>query len=229
VILIQHGGATVLIDPAYDDPGTQWQEKFGARWPGLVRSPGMQAALESMGVRPDEVTHVLITHAHDDHFAGVVAERGGRNELRFPNARHFIGRHDWEGNPRRDQPQSDLSLRLGAVDRAGLLNLVDGNQEVAPGVTMIHAPGETPGHSIIRLDSGGERFYALGDLFHHSCEVEFLDWASPWSDFSVMNSSRERFLAEAVPADATVVFTHEPFPPWGHIVPAGDGYRFERG
>jgi glyoxylase-like metal-dependent hydrolase (beta-lactamase superfamily II) len=229
VILIQHAGATVLVDPAYDDPGTEWQDKFAAKWPGLVRSPGMQAGLESVGVRPEDVTHVLITHAHDDHFAGVIAERGGKNEIRFPNARHFIGRDDWEGNPRREQPQHDLAARLGVVEAAGLLNLVDGTQEVAPGVTMIHAPGESKGHSIVRLDSAGERFYALGDLFHHSSEVEYLDWASPWVDLSAMRPSRERLLAEAVPANAIVVFTHEPFPPWGRIVRAGDGYRFERG
>jgi glyoxylase-like metal-dependent hydrolase (beta-lactamase superfamily II) len=229
VILIRHGGATVLIDPAYDDPGTEWQEKFAKKWPGLVRSPGMQAGLASVGVRPEDVTHVLITHAHDDHFAGVVAERGGRNELRFPNAQHFIGRGDWEGNPRRDQPQYDLSARLGAVERAGLLHLVDGAREVAPGVTMIPAPGESAGHSIVRLDSAGERFYALGDLFHHSCEVEYLDWASPWVDLGAMRPSRERLLAEAVPANATVVFTHEPFPPWGRIVRTDTGHRFARG
>jgi glyoxylase-like metal-dependent hydrolase (beta-lactamase superfamily II) len=229
VILIQTEGATVLIDPAYDDPGTEWDSKFAAKWPGLVRSPGMAAGLASLGVRPEEVTHVLITHAHDDHFAGVVVERDGRHEVRFPNARHFIGRRDWEGNPRRDQPQHDLSARLGAVDRAGLLNLVDGTQEIVPGVTMIHAPGESQGHSIVRLDSAGERFYALGDLFHHSCEVGFLDWASPWVDLSAMRPSRERLLAEAVPATATVVFTHEPFPPWGRITRTDEGHRFERG
>src|SRR5215216_830275 len=133
VLLIQHGGATVLIDPAYDDPGSAWEATFAAKWPGLVRSPGLAAGLASVGVRPEQVTHVLITHAHDDHFAGVVTERDGRHVLRFPHARHFIGRREWEGNPRRDQPHHDLSVLLGAVERAGLLVLVDGDREVAPG------------------------------------------------------------------------------------------------
>ena len=106
---------------------------------------------------------------------------------------------------------------------------MDGDREVAPGVAMLHAPGETAGHCVVRLDAGGERFYALGDLFHHACEVEHLDWASPWVDLAAMRASRERLLAEAVPTNAIVVFTHEPFPPWGRIVQAGEGYRFERG
>src|SRR5882672_1165697 len=77
VMHVRLGDASIVIDPAYDDPGTAWEQRFAAKWPGLVRSPGMAAGLASIGVRPEEVTHVLITHAHDDHFAGVVAERGG--------------------------------------------------------------------------------------------------------------------------------------------------------
>ena len=93
---------------------------------------------------------------------------------------------------------------------------------------MLHAPGETPGHSIVRLDSGGARFYALGDLFHHPSEITYRDWASPWVDLPTMRASRERFLAEAVPTNATIVFTHEHFPAWGHIIAADGNYRWER-
>jgi glyoxylase-like metal-dependent hydrolase (beta-lactamase superfamily II) len=229
VLLIQHGGATVLVDPAYDDPGSAWEATFAAKWPGLVRSPGLAAGLASVGVRPEAVTHVLITHAHDDHFAGVVHERDGRLVPRFPNARHLIGRGDWEGNPRRAEAASDLVTRLGAIDALGLLEAVEGDREVAPGITFIHAPGESPGHSIVRVTSGGATFYALGDLFHHACEIANLDWHSPWVEPAAMRASRERFLAEAVPQDATIVFTHEVFPFWGRIVREGEGYRWVRG
>lgn len=228
VIHVRIGDASILIDPAYDDPGTAWERAFAVRWPGVTRTPGMAAGLASIGVRPEEVTHVLITHAHDDHFAGVVAERGGRREVRFPNARHLIGRADWEGNPRRDNAEADISTRLGAVAARGLLDLVEGDREVVPGVKMIHAPGETKGHAIVRVASGGARFYALGDLFHHAAEIEHLDWASPWVDLPAMRASRDRLLAEAMPGGATVVFTHERFPMWGRIVAADGGHRWER-
>lgn len=227
VILIQTGDATILIDPAFDDPDSTWQREVAVEWKPR-RTLGMAAGLASVRVRPDEVTHVVITHAHIDHYAGVLVERDGDHAIRFPNARHFIGRQDWEGHPRRNEPQDDLSIRLGAIDRAGLLQLVDGDQEVAQGVTMIHAPGETPGHSVVRLTSAGARFYALADLVHHSCEVAFPDWAIPWGDLRTMRASRERLFSEAAETEATVVFTHEPFPPWGRIVRTGDGYTFER-
>jgi glyoxylase-like metal-dependent hydrolase (beta-lactamase superfamily II) len=229
VIHVALGDASVVIDPAFDDPGTTWDRQFATRWPRVTRTPGLAAALASIGVAPEAVTHVLITHAHDDHFAGVVYERAGQLVPRFPNARHLIGRGDWEGNPRRAAAASDLVTRLGAIDALGLLEPVAGDREVAPGITFIHAPGESPGHSIVRVTSGGATFYALGDLFHHACEIANLDWHSPWVEPAAMRASRERFLAEAVPQDATIVFTHEVFPFWGRIVREGEGYRWVRG
>ena len=94
---------------------------------------------------------------------------------------------------------------------------------------MLHAPGESPGHAIVRVASGEARFYFVGDLFHHPCEVEHLDWVSSGRDQAAMERSRRRLVAEAVPAGATLVFTHRPFPGWGRIVAQGDGYRWVDG
>lgn len=228
VVHIRTGDASILVDPGFDDPESSWQLEHGAASPGLTRTPGLEAGLAGIGVAPDQITHVLITHSHKDHFCGVAVVQGGRHVPRFPNARHLLGRHEWEGSPDRDRPDYDLSLRLGPVERQGLLDLVDGEREVVPGVTMIPAPGESPGHSIIRLRAGGESFYYVGDLFHHACEVEHSDWVSAGRDRAAMRVSRERLIAEAVPSGATVVFTHGPFPPWGRIVLEGEFHRWQR-
>jgi glyoxylase-like metal-dependent hydrolase (beta-lactamase superfamily II) len=216
------GRASILIDLGFDDPSeqSQWKE------PRHHRTPGIQAGLASIEVQPADVTHVLITHAHGDHFAGGAVD--GRP--RFPKAKVLLGRADWEGSPNRSSGDGNmLDQHLGAIERAGLLQLVGGQHEVVPGVTMVHAPGESPGHSIVRVESGGQRFYFLGDLFHHPCEVANLDWVSGGRDAAVMRASRERLLAEAVPAGATLVYTHSLFPGWGRIEADGDGYRWVGG
>jgi glyoxylase-like metal-dependent hydrolase (beta-lactamase superfamily II) len=182
-----------------------------------------------LGVRPEEVTHVLITHAHGDHVAGGSVERDGRRRPRFGRARHLIHRLDWDENPARRDPDSTLSRHLGPVAAAGLLEPVEGEPEVVPGVTLLHAPGESPGHQVVRVASGGERFYFLGDLFHHPCEVEHLDWVSRGRDRAAMERSRRRLIAEAVPAGASLVFSHRPFPGWGRIVARDGGYGWVDG
>ncbi len=107
-----------------------------------------------------------------------------------------------------------------------MLELVDGDQEVVPNVRMIHTPGETPGHSIVRVRSAEKRFYFVGDLFHHACEIANPDWASPGRT-TVMRTSRDRLFAEAS-AEATIVFAHAPFPAWGHIVAIDGGYVWKQ-
>jgi glyoxylase-like metal-dependent hydrolase (beta-lactamase superfamily II) len=228
VLLVQTGDATILIDTGLDEPGSRWEEHWLEAWPGSVRTPGAVAGLASVGVKPEDVTHILITHAHFDHVIGLAAERDGRYVPRYPNARVLLGRADWE-NASEEHVEPESRARIRAIEEAGLLELVDGEREVVPGVTMIPTPGESPGHSMIRVSSNGEDLYAVGDLFHLGAEVAHLDWTVPWADQEQMQASRRRLLESAASTDALVVFTHENFPPWGRVVrDEGTGYRWQR-
>ena len=82
---VQMDAAALLIDPGFDDPSAQ--RAGPPAWPALTRSPGLAAGLASIGVGPEQITHVLITHTHDDHFAGVTMERDGERVARYPRAR----------------------------------------------------------------------------------------------------------------------------------------------
>ncbi|MGA7671576.1 MAG: MBL fold metallo-hydrolase [Nitrolancea sp.] len=225
---VKIGDASILIDPGCDVPGSAWQDEFAHRFGTVTRTPGLLPALESLKIEPEDITHVLITHGHGDHVAGLAVERDGQMVPRFPNARHFIGRADWDENPQRSNPASEINRYLGAVESAGLLELVDGEQEIIPGVTMLPAPGETKGHSVIRVDSNGERFFYLGDLFHHEAEIVNLDWSSPGRDIDAMVVSRRRVIDEALPTAAICVYSHEPFPAWGRIEQHGNQARWVR-
>ena len=145
---VRLGATSLLIDTGYDDPSPQ----FARAHPAFTSSPGVTAGLASIGVRPEEITHVLLTHAHGDHFAAATVERGDGRVPRYPRARYLLGRRDWEDNPERERPDSPLATQLGPIERQGLLELVDGERELAPGITMLSAPGECPGHAIVRID-----------------------------------------------------------------------------
>jgi glyoxylase-like metal-dependent hydrolase (beta-lactamase superfamily II) len=228
VLLVQTGGATILIDAGLDEPGSDWDRRFLGRWPGSVRTPGVVAGLASAGIKPEDVTHVLVTHVHFDHVVGLGAEADGLLVPRYPNAHVLLGRADWENVPE-EHLGPDQRARIDAVAQAGLLDLIDGECEVVPGVTMIPAPGESAGHSMIRISSHRETLYAVGDLFHFAAEVEHPDWMVPWAEPNQMRGSRRRLFDDAVATDAVVVFSHENFPPWGRIVPnEGAGFRWQR-
>src|SRR3954454_22457751 len=221
---IQLGAASILVDTGFDDPSPE----FAGAHQNFTSSPGVRAGLASIGVQPEAITHVLFTHPHGDHFVAATIERGGERVPRYPNARYLLARRDWDVNPARELPESALELHLGLIERLGQLDVVGDEHEVVPGITMIAAPGESPGHTVVRVRAGGEDFYFLGDLFHHACEVANPGWASPGRDREALLASRGRLSAEAVATGATLAFSHELFPPWGRIVAADGGYRWER-
>lgn len=214
---IRLGSASILVDLGFDDPSptSPWQA------PRHVRSPGVPAGLAALGIAPGDITHVLITHAHGDHIAGATIDHAGQRVPRYSRARHYIGRADWEGNPGREKSDSTVAIQLGTLANHDCLELVDGDHEIVPGVSLIHAPGETPGHSIVRLESDGAVFYFLGDLFHHPCEVNHVDWVPQGRDPARMRASRERLIARAIPEQALLMTTHMPFPAFGRIVSTG--------
>lgn len=221
-------GVSILIDPGYDVPDSEWSKWLAEYLAPVSRTPGMIPALEHIGVRPEKISHILITHSDFDHIAGLTVTREGQRQPRYPDARHYIGRADWEVNPDRSDPNSELSLNLGTVERAGLLEFIDRETEIVPGVTMIPAPGESPGHHVIRVDSGGERFFALGDLFHHAAEIDNQDWIPANRDVPAMQASREHIMPECASTRAICVFAHEPFPGWGRIEQSDGQYRWQR-
>lgn len=230
VVLVRLGDALVVIDPGCDAPDSAWQETLPHIWPDwpIRRTAGLDAALAELGIDPNEVTHVVITHPHGDHYPGVCREEGDALIARFPNAQHFMGRADWEGNPLREDPASHFR-RMAVINDLGLLTLIDADTEIAPGVMVMPAPGESPGHVVVRIATGAAPVYVLGDLVHHGVEVARPTWNPPHADHDPLMAARERFYPLLADEAAHALYAHEPFPCWGRIVRDGEGFRWERG
>ena len=171
------------------------------------------AQLAEIGVRRNDVTHVVITHAHYDHYAGVTTKTEAGYLPTFPHARHLLGKADWE-NPEMQKAIGERGsaemLTLGALEASGLIDLVDGERRLTPEVAVLAAPGESPGHQIVRVHSGGKTLYCLGDLFHHAIEVEDINLMASWCDALANKKSRLQLIRAALSEDAALVAAHMP-------------------
>jgi glyoxylase-like metal-dependent hydrolase (beta-lactamase superfamily II) len=215
---VRLGAASVLIDAGLGPP------RPGA---GERRTPGVEAGLAELGVRPEEITHVILTHAHWDHVNGALTGSGAELAPRYPRARYLIGRADLEVGRAGTHPHDLCTPQLEALARAGVLDLVDGDHEVAPGITMLDAPGESPGHHAVLVASGGASFLHLADLYHHPCELA-RGWVQEQTDPAAVLPARARVLDEAVRRGAVVVAAHDPVPGWARVVAEEGGFRIER-
>jgi glyoxylase-like metal-dependent hydrolase (beta-lactamase superfamily II) len=181
--------------------------------PAYTSPPGLVEQLLSRGIRPEGITHLIITHAHFDHYDGTTIERHGGYVPRFPNARVFLGRADWDNPEMQDalrDPDSLDSHTFGVLHEQGLLELVGGDIDVTPEVRIIPAPGESPGHQIVRVHSQGQTFYCLGDLFHHPAEVEQSAWMVKWANASANLTSRQALTNAALQENALLLAAHMP-------------------
>lgn len=214
VVVARTPAATLVIDPCRFDDGSLLAGD-AVVVPGLH----MDSGLGVLGVDPHDVTHVLVTHAHEDHFSGVLGDNGG---LRFPNALHVLPAADWRSIVVPGHPfaagAAELRRRLPLSGAPGGAVLVEGDHRVCDGVTLRSAPGETEGHQIVRLEGSGEWVYALGDLVHWPVELEDPQLMGPTSSPTEI---RRRVIAETQEQPSTVLFTHGRFPAWGALTPVG--------
>lgn len=206
-MLLELNGVTVLVDASHYDlpPDSPYA------LPGYVPPPGLNARLAELGVPRERIDAVVITHLHFDHYSGLTEERDGINVPCFPNARVYVPHADWF-DPEMQQAAADSASLAGrtltVLDRFGRLEPVAGTQTLADGIDIIHAPGETPGHQIVRVQSNGQTFYSLGDLYHHPVEIEHPDWGTWWADPSSTQASRAALVDAALRENAVLSATH---------------------
>ena len=202
-------GASILVDPGDYAIAISLNTPYVP--PDYSPPPGLIDQLLEKGISPEDITHVVITHLHFDHYSGLTIERNGQYIPAFPNARCFVGRADWEDPDTQEalkDPDSLESRTIGVLHRASLLELVEEDFHLLPEVRILAAPGESPGHQIVLIHSEGLTFYCLGDLYHDAVEVEHPTWMARWADGNATLASRRKLVELALAEDALLVPAH---------------------
>jgi glyoxylase-like metal-dependent hydrolase (beta-lactamase superfamily II) len=204
--------------------GTKLDEKR-ARQVELREPDGALSALRRLGIRPDEVDVVLSTHLHWDHAGGFTRRsEGGRVEVTFPKAKHFVQRREWDFaldcDPR--SKAAYLEDDFVPVADAGQVEFVDGDAEILPGIELRLTGGHTPGNQVVIFRAGDTAAAMTGDLIGLRPQLRRA-WNSG-GDLDVVRSLDEkaRLLDEASARRWLLVLGHEPEQPAGYVSPEGE-------
>jgi glyoxylase-like metal-dependent hydrolase (beta-lactamase superfamily II) len=199
------GGTVVLVDTGIGHLGLPRHDITGR----------IEEELLVVGLTPGDVDHVVYTHLHADHAGGACLLDG---RPRFPNARHHVHPEDWDFFGIRRTP-NDFTGRfaMAALEELGMLELEAGDHDVASGVHVIHAPGHTPGHRMVRLDVGDEDLLLTGDLLHVPPQVTTPAWSSNHDeDPELASRTRARWI-EAARANGWLLGVSHFGRPFGHV------------
>jgi len=191
--------------------------------------------MRQVGVSPEDIDLVVISHFHPDHIAGLKSADG---EAMYPNAEVLVPEREmafWLDESEEDRaaegrrPNFALARRMFGDDVLSVRTYDDGD-EIVPGMIAVAAYGHSPGHMAFRIESESERLLLLSDAAH----LPFLfvrnpDWALMFDmDPEMARESRRRLLDEAADDGMLVAGYHWGFPNVGHIRRAGDGYELIR-
>ena len=223
-VVVRSGGRTILIDSGIGmDPGLN-----------LPRAGKLVRRLAAAGIDLPSVTDVVLTHMHMDHVGGLLVD-GVRDRLR-PDLRIHVAAAEAEfwGSPDFSRvsmpPGFPDALRRTAkrfLDEYGSqLRPFETEYEVAPGVLAQRTGGHTPGHSVVRLASGGDRLTFAGDLVF-APGFDHPDWYNGFEhDPEESARIRVRLLRELAANREALVATHLSFPSVCHVAVAGDAFRW---
>ncbi len=204
VFVLKKGDVTVLIDTGVGGE--------------------MLRRMVAMGVKPEDVSAVLLTHSHGDHVGGLLAADG---KAAFPNATLWLAEKERPFWMEKNEAQCEKCEK--AYGGFKFLTPDEKTPVIFPELTAVDLAGHTPGHVGFLVRDGKDTVFIAADLLHSAC-VQF-----PRPDFSPRYDSdpvqaaaaRKAWMQRA--ADGGWLFTgaHLPFPsPVGKLTADGDGFRF---
>lgn len=176
--------------------------------------------LRAAGVAREDVTDVVCTHLHADHVGWLFDQHAAPV---FPAATTWLGAADWHHFV--DGP-GEIAAHIEAGFRrcrgTSRLRLLDQDAPITDGVAALMAPGHTPGHLCVAVDSGQERVLLLGDAITSPVQLEELGWRSMGDvDPALAEQTRQRLCRELADGRTTGVGAHFPELAPGHLDAGG--------
>ncbi len=218
--LYRDGTNTVLFDAG---SGPDFMPSAGA----------LRDSLDAIGVAPEDITHVVFTHAHPDHIWGLLDDFG---DPMFFGATYMMGREEWDywWNPETVDTigEARAAFAVGAKRRMEVIEdaveLFDGGQEILPGIAAISTPGHTPGHMSFEVRSGSDAALVIGDAIgNHHVAFERPDWHSGSDQDQPRAAATRKMLFDRIMADTLqIAGFHLPDGGMGRVEANGEAYRF---
>lgn len=213
VLVIRKDKNVALVDLGMGDKFDSKLERIYE----INRTKTLLQDLSEKGIGREDVTHILITHGHLDHTGWATFNMQGTIEPTFPNARYFIQEETLKEIREPNQKTRPNYNYLNFENLDSHLELLNGDEEVFPGVELVKSGGHTKGHQIVILRIGNNTFTYFGDLIPTSAHIKPA-YVMAYDLYPMDTFSKKiDLLQKAFDERWTLFFEHDPVMPAAKI------------
>ena len=212
-VIVRTGDHTILIETG-----------IGNKMPDrMVKIYGQPAKLlehlSGAGFSLEDFDVVINTHLHFDHCGWNTIRKGNKFVATFPKAKYYVQEGEWQHGRRQLERDaiSYISENYDPVIASGQMQLLRGDHEIVPGVSVQVFPGHTRHMQAVIISSGGRTACYISDLIPTTAHLD-LNWVMAFDLFPLETiESRKQYYSRAIPEKWLTMFTHDPSVPWAYV------------
>jgi glyoxylase-like metal-dependent hydrolase (beta-lactamase superfamily II) len=198
----------ILIDTGM---GNKWDEKSKNIY-SIDSSLNLDLALKRNGIKPDEITDVLLTHLHFDHTGGSTKNENGTLIPSFPNAKYFVQKKnfEWAMNPSERDKGSYIKESFEPLVKEGVLNLIDGEIDFDNNISFRIINGHTFGQQMIKISDSSNTILYCADLLPFISQIRIPYIMGYDLQPLVTVQEKKKYLQLAADENWKIYFGHDP-------------------
>lgn len=212
-VLIRGGKETVLIETGIGNKLSDKLKKIYEPKELLLEN------LHQAGVAPEDIDIVINSHLHFDHCGWNTVYKDGKAVATFPKAKYYVQEGEWKHGQlqlERDRV-SYISDNYNPLISSGQMQLLNGEAEIAPGISVGVWPGHTRNMQSIYIQSGGKTACYISDLIPTTWHLD-LTWVMAYDLFPLETiENRKKYYKQALAENWLTIFTHDPDIPWSYL------------
>ena len=183
--------------------------------------------LFSLGIKPEEVDVVLITHMHYDHIGGLLRD----GKVMFPNAELYVPKPEYDYWKHEKSQGGEYARKIFEAYNGQVNIFLPEDGLISPSIPDFQAMaayGHTPGHTMYLLSSNEEQLLFWGDVTHAmAIQMPYPQVALTYdTDPTMAIATREAVLEYVAKNNIAVAGMHIAFPGMGNIKKSNKGYIF---
>ncbi|MBT2656973.1 MBL fold metallo-hydrolase [Bacillus sp. ISL-18] len=206
-ILIRMNGKNILVESGLGK-GKLTEKQL--RNYGVTKESMIEESLQQIGLTPEDIDFVLMTHLHFDHACGLTKLVDGKYVSTFPNAQIITSQIEWDEmqNPN-IRSKNTYWLENWQAVAAQVVPFAEKWELEA--ITMIHTGGHSDGHSILMIEDGGETCIHMADLMPTHAHQNVL-WVMAYDDYPMTSiAAKQKWIPFGLKKNAWFTFYHDAF------------------